>query len=193
MLLGGATVLGVIAWAAEAWAFYLVLGWMNVQVPLTFAVFVYAVSMLGGALSFMPGGLGGAEAIMIGLLLWQGTDAADAVAATVIIRVATLWFAVLLGLAAATLRRGRWMNCSRNSGPRRPSVGNTCVCIRTRHPGTGWPGACSGAIGHRAAAQSDANSSSTGFGSASSATFATATWSSSTAGISRAPRPGCSR
>lgn len=104
MLLGGATVLGVIAWAAEAWAFYLVLGWMNVQVPLTFAVFVYAVSMLGGALSFMPGGLGGAEAIMIGLLLWQGIDAADAVAATVIIRVATLWFAVLLGLAAATLR-----------------------------------------------------------------------------------------
>lgn len=104
MLLAGATVLSVVAWAAEAWAFYLILGWMNVPISPTIAIFVYAVSMLGGALSFMPGGLGGAEAIMIGLLIWQSAGAADAVAATVIIRVATLWFAVLLGIGAATHR-----------------------------------------------------------------------------------------
>jgi uncharacterized protein (TIRG00374 family) len=103
-LLAGATVLSIVAWAAEAWAFYLILGWMSVPIPPTMAIFVYALSMLGGALSFMPGGLGGAEAIMIGLLLWQGAGAADAVAATVIIRVATLWFAVLLGIGAATFR-----------------------------------------------------------------------------------------
>jgi len=60
--------------------------------------------MPGGALSFMPGGLGGDEAVMVGLLVWQGLDAADAVAATVIIRVTTLWFAVLLGVAATTMK-----------------------------------------------------------------------------------------
>jgi uncharacterized protein (TIRG00374 family) len=103
-LLSAATVLSVIAWAAEAWAFYLILGWMNVEASLTLAIFVYAMSMLGGALSFMPGGLGGAEAIMIALLALQGASHADAVAATVIIRVATLWFAVLLGLGASALR-----------------------------------------------------------------------------------------
>ena len=96
-LLSGATVLSVIAWASEAWAFHLILGWMNVEVSLTFAVFVYAVSMLAGALSFMPGGLGGAEAVMMGLLLWKGVGGGDAVAATVLIRLATLWFAVAIG------------------------------------------------------------------------------------------------
>jgi len=105
-MLIGATVLSLVAWAAEAWAFYLVLGWMNLAVSFPSATFVYAVSMLGGALSFMPGGLGGAEAIMVGLLLWQGIGAADAVAATIIIRVATLWFAVLLGVGATTTLQG---------------------------------------------------------------------------------------
>jgi uncharacterized protein (TIRG00374 family) len=60
-------------------------------------VFVYALAMLAGAVSFMPGGLGGAEAVMVGLLVWKGMDGADAVAATVLIRLATLWFAVAIG------------------------------------------------------------------------------------------------
>lgn len=106
-LLGFAAILGVIAWAAEAWAFHLMLGWMNADVDLIVAVCIYAVSMLGGALSFMPGGLGGAEAIMVAMLLWQGLDGANAVAATVLIRVATLWFAVILGLGAAAVPTAR--------------------------------------------------------------------------------------
>jgi uncharacterized protein (TIRG00374 family) len=92
-----ATVLSLFAWAAEAWAFHLVLGYMSVEVSLAFAVFVYAVSTLAGALSFLPGGLGGAEAAMVGLLAWHGVGSADAVAATLLIRLATLWFAVAIG------------------------------------------------------------------------------------------------
>jgi len=53
--------------------------------------------MLAGAVSFMPGGLGGAEAAMTALLVTSNVDMPQAVAATVIIRLATLWFAVLLG------------------------------------------------------------------------------------------------
>jgi uncharacterized protein (TIRG00374 family) len=53
--------------------------------------------MLAGAISFMPGGLGGAEAVMVALLMWKGMAGADAVAATVLIRLATLWFAVAIG------------------------------------------------------------------------------------------------
>lgn len=102
-LLAGATLLGVTAWSAEALAFHWVLQWMGAEVPLAFAVFVYALAMLAGALSFMPGGLGGAEAAMVALLVWQGMAGADAVAATVLIRLATLWFAV--GLGAACLSR----------------------------------------------------------------------------------------
>lgn len=98
-LLAGATALSLVAWSAEALAFWWVLQWMGADVPLAFAVFVYAIAMLAGALSFMPGGLGGAEAAMIGLLVWKGMPAADAVAATVLIRLATLWFAVAIGAA----------------------------------------------------------------------------------------------
>lgn len=92
-----ASVLSLAAWSAEALAFYWILGWIGVEAELQFAVFVYTIAMLAGALSFMPGGLGGTEAVMVGLLMWQGVPMPDAAAATVLIRLSTLWFAVLLG------------------------------------------------------------------------------------------------
>lgn len=96
-LMLGLTLLSVVAWSAEALAFHWILQWMGADIPLTFAVFVYALAMLAGAISFMPGGLGGAEAVMVGLLVFKGMNSADAVAATVLIRLATLWFAVAIG------------------------------------------------------------------------------------------------
>ena len=96
-LVAGATVISVVGWAAEAWAFHLILQWMGLDISLAFAVFVYAISMLAGALSFLPGGLGGAEAVMVGLLLWKGIGSAEAGAATILIRIVTLWFAVAIG------------------------------------------------------------------------------------------------
>ncbi len=96
-LLMGVTALSVVAWSAEALAFHWILNWMGADIELTFAVFVYALAMLAGAISFMPGGLGGAEAVMVGLLVWKGMSSADAIAATVLIRLATLWFAVAIG------------------------------------------------------------------------------------------------
>jgi uncharacterized protein (TIRG00374 family) len=99
-LMTGATALSLVAWGAEAWAFHLILEMLGYQIPAAIAIFIYAIAMLAGALSFMPGGLGGAEAMMIALLTWQGVSSGPAVAATLIIRLATLWFAVLLGLVA---------------------------------------------------------------------------------------------
>ncbi|WP_052348330.1 lysylphosphatidylglycerol synthase transmembrane domain-containing protein [Imhoffiella purpurea] len=99
-LLASATLLSLLAWFSEALAFFLVLHWMGIDVSPFFAVFVYALSMLAGALSFMPGGLGGAEGVMVALLIWKGMASSDAVAATVLIRLATLWFAVIIGLFA---------------------------------------------------------------------------------------------
>lgn len=99
-LLATATLISVVAWGAEALAFYWVLNWLGADISFTFAVFVYALSMLAGALSFLPGGLGGAEAVMISLLVLKGMATPAAVAATVFIRLATLWFAVVIGLVA---------------------------------------------------------------------------------------------
>lgn len=102
-----ATILSLIAWSAEAWALHLILQWMNLDFPVALAFFVYSVAMLAGALSFLPGGLGGVEAVMISLLIWQGVSAPDAVAASILIRLVTLWFAVLLGVAAFAISVGK--------------------------------------------------------------------------------------
>lgn len=99
-LLLTATVLSIVAWSAEAFAFHLLVGWLDCSVTLTQVFFIYAFSMLVGALSFLPGGLGGTEAVMMGLLIAAGTPHAEAVAVTVLIRLATLWFAVGLGIFA---------------------------------------------------------------------------------------------
>ncbi len=99
--------LSLIAWAAEALAFHWVLQWLGADISLEFAVFIYALSMLVGGLSFLPGGLGSAEAVMIALLVLKGMAMPTAVAATVFIRLATLWFAVLIGLFALYKSRHR--------------------------------------------------------------------------------------
>jgi uncharacterized protein (TIRG00374 family) len=100
-----ALLLGMVAWGAEALSLYLVAFWLGSEITLTTAVFVYAFAMIVGALSFLPGGLGGTEAVMVGLLMLNGLTVADATAATILVRVATLWFAVALGLMAWPARR----------------------------------------------------------------------------------------
>lgn len=104
-LLAQATALSLVAWAAEALAFFCMLRWLGLDAPFTFAVFVYAAAMLAGALSFLPGGLGGAEAVMVSLLLWRGIPLPESVAATVLIRLTTLWYAVFLGVIALGVSR----------------------------------------------------------------------------------------
>lgn len=94
------TILGVIAWAAEAVAFYFILQLLGVSISIYSAISIYSVSLLIGALTFLPGGLGGVEVSMIQFLMLAGADPAAAATATIMIRLTTLWFSVLLGLLA---------------------------------------------------------------------------------------------
>jgi len=57
MLLYGIT-LGLVAWGAEGLAFYYIMHALGSDLSLPTALFIYAFSMLVGALSFLPGGLG---------------------------------------------------------------------------------------------------------------------------------------
>ena len=102
MLLQGIA-LGVIAWGAEGVAFYYIMRILGSELSLQTALFIYAFSMLVGALSFLPGGLGGVEAAMVALLMLNHVAQPQAVAATVLIRLATLWFAVALGVIALAM------------------------------------------------------------------------------------------
>lgn len=100
-----ATTLSFLAWAAEAWAFHLILDAMDIEVSLMFAAFVYAVAMIAGMISFVPGGIGGAEAVMVALLIWSGVGKPEAVAATLVCRLATLWFAVAIGVTSLSIHK----------------------------------------------------------------------------------------
>lgn len=94
-------VLSVISWGAEAYAFaYIVhtLGFVDISIGVLAGI--YAIAMIVGALSFLPGGLGSTEAVMMLLLLSVGVENSAAVSATLICRVTTLWFAVAIGLFA---------------------------------------------------------------------------------------------
>ncbi len=64
---------------------------------------IYAISVIIGAISFLPGGLGGAEAAMIALFVESGLAAGTAVLATVVCRGVTLWFSVVVGMVAIFL------------------------------------------------------------------------------------------
>lgn len=95
--------IGTVSWLAEGIGLYYIL--KGLRLPgswntLSIAVFVLAFSTVIGAVSALPGGLGAAEASIAGMLsLLLGITKDSAAAATLLIRFATLWFAVALGLA----------------------------------------------------------------------------------------------
>ncbi|MBV8063071.1 MAG: flippase-like domain-containing protein [Nevskia sp.] len=92
--------LGLLAWGAEGLGLYLLVQALGIPLGAAGAVGAYSLGVLAGAASFIPGGLGGAEAAMSLLLTLAGGTAAAALTATVVCRLATLWFAVALGALA---------------------------------------------------------------------------------------------
>ena len=94
--------LGTISWFFEGVGFYYlltVLGLPANQETFGNAVFILAFSTVIAAVSTLPGGLGAAEASIAGMLtLLVGINPANASFATLIIRLATLWFGIALGL-----------------------------------------------------------------------------------------------
>ena len=92
--------LGLAGWSAEILGAWFVLDGVGANVGLAAVAFVFAFSMLVGSLPLFPGGVGGAEGTMVTLLLLLGVDLAIAIAVTAIIRLATLGFAVALGLTS---------------------------------------------------------------------------------------------
>lgn len=97
-----AVLLGSISWLGEGIGFYLILTGLGIQPgikTLSQAVFILAFSTIIGAASALPGGLGAAELSIGGMLAFiVGIGPADAAAATLIIRLATFWFGLGLGL-----------------------------------------------------------------------------------------------
>ena len=98
------TLLSVVSWSFEVFAYFLTLVGLGVDPTfdtLLKAAFILPISTLAAAIAFTPGGLLVAEIGLTGLsrrLLDLTRDTATV--GTVIIRIATLWFGVVIGLIA---------------------------------------------------------------------------------------------
>lgn len=90
--------LSVVSWFFECLALYLILEGLGSVISVRASTFLYAFASLAGAVSMLPGGLGVAEASLSGLLVTLGVPGPVAAAATLLVRAATLWLAVLVGL-----------------------------------------------------------------------------------------------
>lgn len=101
--------LGTVSWLGEGVGFYWVLRGLGLpggSELLSLAVFILSFSTVVGAVSALPGGLGAAEVSIAGMLaLLGGLPAETAAAATLLIRFATLWFGVALGLGVWSFSR----------------------------------------------------------------------------------------
>ena len=93
-----AAVLGIIGWLAEGYAFHLLLGWLGADIGLWMAIATFVFATIAGSLTGLPGGIGGAEATMIAILSLEGVPLEISIPVTLIIRLTTLWFAIVLGL-----------------------------------------------------------------------------------------------
>ncbi|MCF2906358.1 flippase-like domain-containing protein [Octadecabacter sp. CECT 8868] len=102
-IMATALTLGLIGWVAEGYAFHILLMWMGADIGLAKAIAIFTFSTLAGGLTGAPGGVGGAEAAMVALLALEGVPLEISIPATAVIRLTTLWFAILIGLAVFPL------------------------------------------------------------------------------------------
>jgi uncharacterized protein (TIRG00374 family) len=112
------TLLSILAWFLEGFALWVILRGFGESTPVLMACFFYATATLAGALIPVPGGLGVTEGTLEEQLHHFGNvSTATATSAMILVRFATLWFAVLVGFVALALLRLRFPALARDDDP----------------------------------------------------------------------------
>jgi glycosyltransferase 2 family protein len=102
------SVLSAGAWMLECLSLWVILGGFGEATSIPLSMFFYSTSTLAGAIVPSPGGLGVTESALLGQLETLGGVAeGNATAAMLLVRFATLWFAVLVGFAALSWMKRR--------------------------------------------------------------------------------------
>lgn len=102
------TLLSIVAWSLEGLALWVILRGFGETTPVTVACFFYATATLAGALVPVPGGLGITEGALEEQMTHLGhVTKATSTSAMILVRFATLWFAVVVGFLALALLRAR--------------------------------------------------------------------------------------
>jgi uncharacterized protein (TIRG00374 family) len=90
----------MIAWASQGFSLYIILREMGFNLSVWQCIPLYSLSILIGAASLVPGGLGVTEVAITTLLMSTGLGREDAFLAAIISRGTTLWLAVFVGIIA---------------------------------------------------------------------------------------------
>lgn len=98
---------GAFAWLLTSAVFAWLCMSMGLDLPPHALLGIYPLAMLVGALSFVPGGVGTTEAAIVLLLRRFEVDMADAIVVAVGVRLATMWFAIVVGIIAMWLSEAR--------------------------------------------------------------------------------------
>lgn len=110
-----AVTVSVISWGFECLGYYLVINNFNNNIGISWSFFSYSFSTIVGAVSMLPGGLGVTEGSFLLMLTSKGLSTNDAAATTFITRVATLWFAVIIGVIAVIFFQRKFGQISFNN------------------------------------------------------------------------------
>ena len=105
--LGRSLLLGGLAWSLTGASFVWLLGRLGADVPPLQAFTSFALAVLAGAASMLPGGVGSTELAIVTLISRLGAPIETAALAAVGIRLATLWFSILCGLASIAVLESR--------------------------------------------------------------------------------------
>jgi glycosyltransferase 2 family protein len=89
--------LSIVAWIIEFIGIYIILDNFNGNIDLMYSTFVYSLSIIIGAVSMLPGGIGATEGSLTYLLTQFGFSDYIAITSTLLIRISTLWFSVFIG------------------------------------------------------------------------------------------------
>lgn len=100
-----AIIISLFAWFFECYGTYIVINSFGIEnlihVDIFASTFIYGFATIAGSVTMLPGGLGATDASMTYLFIsLKNISESVSVAATLLVRIATLWFAVIIGIIA---------------------------------------------------------------------------------------------
>ena len=100
-------VLSISYWIIISLAVHLILISFEIDsISILRTISIYSSSVIIGAVSFIPGGMGVTEGSLIGLFTLEGIDVSLALILSVMIRILTMWYAVSVGFICLKLTGG---------------------------------------------------------------------------------------
>jgi uncharacterized protein (TIRG00374 family) len=101
------SLLSMCYWAIESIGVYLIVISFGIDKLSYYTVMsTYASSLILGAASFIPGGIGITEGSMTGLFIFHGIEISSVFTLVIIIRLFTMWYSVIIGFISLKLSGG---------------------------------------------------------------------------------------